>query len=39
VDILAVELSKREDELLQQKTEITKIAATLKLVSFKFLIS
>lgn len=33
VDILAVELSKREDELLKQKTEITKIAATLKLAS------
>ncbi|XP_066400496.1 stomatal closure-related actin-binding protein 1-like isoform X1 [Miscanthus floridulus] len=33
VDILGVELSKREDELLQQKTEITKIAATLKLAS------
>ncbi|CAD6222841.1 unnamed protein product [Miscanthus lutarioriparius] len=33
VDILAVELSKREDELLQQKTEITKIAGSLKLAS------
>jgi hypothetical protein len=36
VDILAVELSKREDELFKQKTEITKIAATLKLVSSNF---
>ncbi|WVZ66865.1 hypothetical protein U9M48_016028 [Paspalum notatum var. saurae] len=33
VDILAVQLSKRENELLQQKAEVTKIAATLKLAS------
>lgn len=33
VDILAIELSKREDELLRQKTEVTKIADTLKLAS------
>ncbi|CAN6219705.1 unnamed protein product [Urochloa humidicola] len=33
VDILAVQLSKREDELLQQKAEVTKIAASLKLAS------
>ncbi|KAJ1292136.1 hypothetical protein BS78_02G369200 [Paspalum vaginatum] len=33
MDILAVQLSKREDELLQQKAEVTKIAATLKLAS------
>ncbi|XP_062186362.1 stomatal closure-related actin-binding protein 1-like [Phragmites australis] len=33
VDILAVQLSKREDELLQQKVEVTKIAASLKLAS------
>ncbi|KAG2647127.1 stomatal closure-related actin-binding protein 1-like [Panicum virgatum] len=33
VDILAVQLSKREDELLQQKAEITKIASSLKLAS------
>ena len=33
LDILAVELSKREYELLRQKTEVTKIADTLKLVS------
>lgn len=31
VDILAVQLSKREDELLQQKGEVTKIASSLKL--------
>ncbi|CAL5085061.1 unnamed protein product [Urochloa decumbens] len=33
VDILAVQLSQREDELLQQKAEVTKIAASLKLAS------
>ncbi|XP_062189828.1 stomatal closure-related actin-binding protein 1-like isoform X2 [Phragmites australis] len=33
VDILAVQLSKREDELIQQKTEVTEIAASLKLAS------
>ncbi|KQK14962.1 stomatal closure-related actin-binding protein 1 [Brachypodium distachyon] len=33
VDILAVQLSKREDELLQQKTEVTRIASSLKLAS------
>jgi hypothetical protein len=39
VDILAVQLSKREDELLQQKAEVTKIAASLKLVSSRLLVS
>ncbi|XP_073356721.1 stomatal closure-related actin-binding protein 1-like [Aegilops tauschii subsp. strangulata] len=33
VDILAVQLSKRENELLQQKTEVTRIATSLKLAS------
>ncbi|KAG8079549.1 hypothetical protein GUJ93_ZPchr0007g3065 [Zizania palustris] len=33
VDVLAVQLSKREDELLQQKAEVTKIATSLKLAS------
>uniref|UniRef100_A0A453HYL9 Stomatal closure-related actin-binding protein coiled-coil domain-containing protein n=1 Tax=Aegilops tauschii subsp. strangulata TaxID=200361 RepID=A0A453HYL9_AEGTS len=33
VDILAVQLSKRENELLQQKTEVTRIASSLKLAS------
>jgi len=33
VDILAVQLSKREDELLQQKAEVMKIASSLKLAS------
>lgn len=33
VDILAVELSKRENELLKQKTEVTRIATSLKLAS------
>ncbi|GJN10859.1 hypothetical protein PR202_ga28995 [Eleusine coracana subsp. coracana] len=33
VDILSIQLSKREDELLQQKAEVTKIAASLKLAS------
>ncbi|XP_006658035.1 stomatal closure-related actin-binding protein 1 [Oryza brachyantha] len=33
VDVLAVQLSKREDELLQQKTEVAKIATSLKLAS------
>ncbi|CAM0873545.1 unnamed protein product [Alopecurus aequalis] len=32
VEILAVQLSKREAELLQQKTEVTKLAKSLKLV-------
>uniref|UniRef100_A0A452XFT9 Stomatal closure-related actin-binding protein coiled-coil domain-containing protein n=1 Tax=Aegilops tauschii subsp. strangulata TaxID=200361 RepID=A0A452XFT9_AEGTS len=32
VDILAVQLSKRENELLQQKTEVTRIATSLKLL-------
>ncbi|KAF7045796.1 hypothetical protein CFC21_054872 [Triticum aestivum] len=33
VDILAVQLSKTENELLQQKTEVTRIATSLKLAS------
>ncbi|XBI09999.1 hypothetical protein VPH35_137408 [Triticum aestivum] len=33
VDILAVQLSKRENELLQQKTEVTRIVTSLKLAS------
>ncbi|CAM0873549.1 unnamed protein product [Alopecurus aequalis] len=33
VEILAVQLSKREAELLQQKTEVTKLAKSLKLAS------
>uniref|UniRef100_A0A0D3GU55 Stomatal closure-related actin-binding protein coiled-coil domain-containing protein n=1 Tax=Oryza barthii TaxID=65489 RepID=A0A0D3GU55_9ORYZ len=33
VDILTVQLSKREDELLQQKAEVAKIATSLKLAS------
>ncbi|KAF0895148.1 hypothetical protein E2562_006850 [Oryza meyeriana var. granulata] len=33
VDVLAVQLSKREDELLQQKAEVAKIATSLKLAS------
>ncbi|KAL5196549.1 hypothetical protein ABZP36_000061 [Zizania latifolia] len=33
VDVLAIHLSKREDELLQQKAEVTKIATSLKLAS------
>ncbi|KAF7015070.1 hypothetical protein CFC21_028983 [Triticum aestivum] len=33
VDILAVQLSKRENELLQQKTEVMRIATSLKLAS------
>uniref|UniRef100_A0A0D9VUA8 Stomatal closure-related actin-binding protein coiled-coil domain-containing protein n=1 Tax=Leersia perrieri TaxID=77586 RepID=A0A0D9VUA8_9ORYZ len=33
VDILAVQLSKREAELLQQKAEVTKLAKSLKLAS------
>ncbi|KAL6657070.1 hypothetical protein ACP70R_004850 [Stipagrostis hirtigluma subsp. patula] len=33
VNILAVQLAKREEELLQQKAEVTKIAASLKLAS------
>uniref|UniRef100_A0A453RT81 Stomatal closure-related actin-binding protein coiled-coil domain-containing protein n=1 Tax=Aegilops tauschii subsp. strangulata TaxID=200361 RepID=A0A453RT81_AEGTS len=33
VDILAVLLSKRENELLQQKTEVTRIVTSLKLAS------
>ncbi|XP_047069958.1 stomatal closure-related actin-binding protein 1-like isoform X1 [Lolium rigidum] len=33
VDILAIQLSKRENELLQQKTEVTRIATSLKLAS------
>ncbi|BAF22352.1 stomatal closure-related actin-binding protein 1 [Oryza sativa Japonica Group] len=33
VDVLTVQLSKREDELLQQKAEVAKIATSLKLAS------
>ncbi|XP_047090589.1 stomatal closure-related actin-binding protein 1-like isoform X3 [Lolium rigidum] len=33
VEILAVQLSKREAELLEQKTEVTKLAKSLKLAS------
>uniref|UniRef100_A0A0D9X243 Stomatal closure-related actin-binding protein coiled-coil domain-containing protein n=1 Tax=Leersia perrieri TaxID=77586 RepID=A0A0D9X243_9ORYZ len=33
VDVLSVQLSKREDELLQQKAEVAKIATSLKLAS------
>jgi chromosome segregation ATPase len=33
VDILAVQLSKREAELLQQKAEVTELAKSLKLAS------
>ncbi|XP_048572553.1 stomatal closure-related actin-binding protein 1-like [Triticum urartu] len=33
VDILAVQLSRTENELLQQKTEVTRIATSLKLAS------
>ena len=33
MDILAVQLSKTENELLQQKTEVTRIATSLKLAS------
>jgi hypothetical protein len=32
VEILAVQLSKRETELLQQKEEVTKVAKSLKQV-------
>jgi hypothetical protein len=32
VEILAVQLSKRETELLQQKEEVTKLAKSLKQV-------
>jgi hypothetical protein len=38
VDVLTVQLSKREDELLQQKAEVAKIATSLKLVRPKFLV-